>query len=635
MEQLDIKARRDPSGEPQTRVEAEKLADLERGLWAEFAEASSVDGFCRSWLALQCRMIAGVSAGVVLLGPPDRGPYAPAAVWPHVRRSLAHLSSVAERALRDRQGLVLPIDASAPEQSDRRSRHEVAYPLQIGGRLHGVIVLELAPRQEDELQTALRQLHWGAGWLEVLFRREEALKDAADKSRMEAVLDLAGTAVSHGRFRGAATAFATELATRLACDRVSVGLIRHGHVRVVAMSHSAQFDKRTNLVRAIEAAMDEALDQQETVVYPLRPDGGTQVTRAHAELAHNYGSGAVATVPFVEDQQAVGALTLERPEDRPFDAETLELCEGVAALAGPVLEVKHRDDRWLGAKVVAGLRRAVGSLVGPRHVGLKLATSAVLGLIAFLAYYVSPFHVTAETVTEGLVQRAAAAPFEGYIATAPVKAGDVVTAGQVLATLEDRELKLERARWVSELEQARNQHSQALAERDAAEVEIASAQMAQARAQLALVEDRLSRTEIRAPFDGIVVTGDLTQSLGAPVEKGEVLFEVAPLDAYRVILQVDERDIAYVGMGQQGNLLLAAMPDEPVPFEITKVTPVSTAEEGRNYFRVEARLLTLPPRLRPGMEGVGKIEIEPRLLVWILTRRAIEWAQLELWRWTP
>lgn len=635
MERLDVKAGRDPAGERDSRVEAQELSDLERNLWAEFADASSVDGFCQTWLALQCRMIAGVSAGVVLLGPPDRGPYAPVAVWPQVRRSLAHLSAVAERALRDRQGLVLPPDPSAPEQPDTHARHEVAYPLQVDGRLHGVVVLELSPRQEPELQTALRRLHWGAGWLEVLFRREAALKDAAVKSRMEAVLDLAGTAVAHARFRGAATAFATQVATRLACDRVAVGLIRHGHARVVAMSHSAQFDKRTNLVRAIEAAMDEALDQQETVVYPLRPDGNTQVTRAHAELARNYGAGAVATVPFVEDQEAVGALTLERPEDRPFDAETLELCEGIAALAGPVLEVKQRDDRWLGAKVLASARRSLGALLGPRHVGLKLATLGVLGLLAFLVFSVSTFHVTAETVTEGLIQRAAVAPFEGYIATAPIKAGDVVTAGQVLATLEDRELRLERARWVSQLGQARKQYRQALAERDAAEVEIASAQMAQASAQLALVEDRLSRMEIRAPFNGVVVTGDLTQSLGAPVEKGEVLFEIAPLDAYRIILQVDERDISYVATGQRGRLLLAAMPEEHVPFEITKVTPVSTAEEGRNYFRIEARLLSVPDRLRPGMEGVGKVEIEPRLLAWILTRRAIEWAQLELWRWMP
>ena len=51
-------------------------------------------------------------------------------------------------------------------------------------------------------------------------------------------------------------------------------------------------------------------------------------------------------------------------------------------------------------------------------------------LVAFLAFFTTTFHVTAKTVTEGLIQRTAVAPFDGYIATAPAKAGDVVTAGR-------------------------------------------------------------------------------------------------------------------------------------------------------------------------------------------------------------
>jgi hypothetical protein len=131
------------------------------------------------------------------------------------------------------------------------------------------------------------------------------------------------------------------------------------------------------------------------------------------------------------------------------------------------------------------------------------------------------------------------------------------------------------------------------------------------------------------------VTGDLSQSIGAPVERGHGLFEVAPLDAYRVILQVDERDIAAVAVEQPGSLLLQAFPDRPLPLTVTKITPVSTTREGRNYFRVEAQLEHTPARLRPGMEGVGKITIERRLLLWIWTHQAVEWLRLTLWSWLP
>ena len=636
MDKPDVDIQHEPSDpSPSAGVMHSQITDPEQVLWAEFAEATGFEAFCKSWLALQCGLIPGVTSGVVLLGPPDRGPYSPVAVWPYVRRSMSYLSTVAERALRERRGLVLRHEASEYTDSSSPARQELAYPIQVAGRLHGVIVLELTPCPESELQSASRQLHWGTAWLEVLFRREEASKDAATRERLQAAVDLLATTVTHQRFRAAATAFATDVATRLSCDRVTVGFMRKGHAQVMAMSHSAQFDKKTNLIRAIGAAMDEALDQAATVVYPAPLGGTTLVTRAHAELARQYGAGVIASIPLVENQQAIGALTLERPGDQPMDTQTLELCEAAASLAGPVLEVKRRDDRWLGAKAFAAWRAQLAALFGPRHLGLKLGVIGVVGLVAFLALFTSPFHVTAEAVTEGVIQRAAVAPFDGYVASAPLKAGDLVTEGQVLATLEDRELILERFRWVSQLEQVQKQYRQALADRDAAQTEIFSAQIAQATAQLALVEDRLARTQIRAPFNGVIVAGDLTQSLGAPVEQGQSLFELAPLNAYRIILQVDERDVTYVSLGQGGQLLLSAMPNDPLSLEITHITPVSTAEEGRNYFRVEARLTSTPERLRPGMEGVGKIEIEPRLFAWTVTRRAVDWLRLTLWRWMP
>jgi RND family efflux transporter MFP subunit len=236
---------------------------------------------------------------------------------------------------------------------------------------------------------------------------------------------------------------------------------------------------------------------------------------------------------------------------------------------------------------------------------------------------------------EARTRRVAVAPFNGYIKEAPVRAGDVVRQNQLLATLDDRELRLERLKWLSQAEQLVKQRDQAVAKRDAAASQIAGAQIDQARAQLALLDDQLSRTRVLAPFEGSVVTGDLSQSLGAPVERGQVLFEVAPLADYRVVVQVDERDIADVAVGQRGELLLTAWPADLVPFTVETITPVSTAREGRNYFRVEAKLDWTPDRLRPGMEGVGKIVAGRRLLVWIWSRQAIDWVRLKLWAWLP
>ena len=150
------------------------------------------------------------------------------------------------------------------------------------------------------------------------------------------------------------------------------------------------------------------------------------------------------------------------------------------------------------------------------------------------------------------------------------------------------------------------------------------------------IEEQLERINVTAPFDSFVVSGDLSQSLGAPVERGDILFEVAPLAAYRVILEVDERDIGEVAVGQTGQLALTGMPGDALPVEVEKITPVSTAEEGRNFFRVEAHLLDeTAPTLRPGMQGVGKIYVDQHKLIWIWTHKITQWWRMFLWSWWP
>ncbi len=68
---------------------------------------------------------------------------------------------------------------------------------------------------------------------------------------------------------------------------------------------------------------------------------------------------------------------------------------------------------------------------------------------------------------------------------------------------------------------------------------------------------------------------------------------------------------------------------------MNRITPISTASEGRNYFRVEAGLQQTSDRLRPGMEGVGKIVAGRARLIWIWTHEVTEWVRLKLWSWWP
>ena len=100
-------------------------------------------------------------------------------------------------------------------------------------------------------------------------------------------------------------------------------------------------------------------------------------------------------------------------------------------------------------------------------------------------------------------------------------------------------------------------------------------------------------------------------------------------------LRVNESQIADVQLGQSGELVVAALPDQSFPFTVERITPVAVARDGNTSFAVDGLLTSSSERLRPGMEGVGKIEIGERRLIWIWLRSAVHWTRLALWKWLP
>ena len=447
------------------------------------------------------------------------------------------------------------------------------------------------------------------------------------------ILQLLATVEAHERFAAAAAAFATELAIAFGCERVSIGLSGRRHVRVEALSHGTEFRANQGLLRDIGAAMEEAIWQGATLIYPLPEGAQPRVDRAHADLAQRHGSAWISTVPLVKSGQPCGAITLERNNPQPMGRAELTLCENIGALLGPLLEMKRTVDKPWPAKILGALREAIAPLFGPGHLAVKAGAGIAIAVMLGAAFISTDYRVSAPARLEGAVQRVLAAPADGYLKHTHVRPGDRVKEGQLVAELADEDLKLEERKAQSEVSQLENSYGTALAKQDRAEVAILGARLEEVRAQLALAQARLQRTQVLAPFDGVVITGDLTQSLGAPVKKGETLMTVAPEHDFRVILEVDERDIADVKLGKAGSLALSALPSDTFPLEINRITPVATTGQGRNYFEVEAKLGAKADQLRPGLLGVGKVEAGSRSLLWIWTHRIADWMRLTLWSW--
>lgn len=609
---------------------AEELAYLEQALWKQLAQASTSRAFGRAWLTLQCAMIDGIKQGLLLLG--DEAGSTVRAQWPESDEQAPEaLVRTAELARSRKRGLVRVAEAHEPggEAGDQY----VAYPFVLDDRLYGLVALRIEQQEPVQLRKIMRQLQWGAAWLEVQQRRAAPQVASAPRQRLVTVIQQVATALEHSGFQSSATAVATEIALAMDCERVCIGFMQGTHVRVEAFSHSAQFDRKSNLVRAIGNAMDEAIGQADTVVFAPSEDSTGSLNSAHALLSEAHHSHCICTAPFTEDGDVLGAITFERSVAKPFSSDDVQLCQHLASVIGPILVLKRRDDQWLGLKAFDAGKRQWQRLVSAGYAGRKIAVACMVAVVAFFAVVDAEYRVGADASLEGSIQRVIAAPMDGYIGDVQARAGDIVNEGDLLVSLDDSDLRLEQTKWRSQKNQLERQRRDALSQHDRAQTRILKAQWDQASAELQLLDKQLAKTEMRAPFDGIVVSGDLSQSLGAPVQRGQVLMEVAPLEKYRVVLAVDEREISYVAEGQTGDLVLPSLPGERFRFVVNKITPVATAEGGANTFRIEGELLESGDSLRPGMEGAGKIAVGERKLIWIWTHNFTEWLRIWVWSW--
>lgn len=360
---------------------------------------------------------------------------------------------------------------------------------------------------------------------------------------------------------------------------------------------------------------------------PAVREAGEVAQRAYVEARELVEREAWA-LPLL-DQGEVVAVLVAQGQTGPTAQLVLRTS---AALAEPLLRRWHAAERPLAVQAWAALRRAGKRLSGPGHWAWKAGAAAVVLVLAVLLLVPVDDRVTAHTVIEGRTRQLVTAPFEGFIAEARVRPGDRVHQGQVLLRLDDRDLKLEQAKLRGERDQAAGKLRQAMADRDAASVALASAELQGAEGQLALVEAKLARAQLVAPMDGLVVSGDWVQQLGAPVELGKEMFEIAS-EGYRVVLHVPERDIARVHTGQRGVLRLAGQPQQGHDFELSRVTATASVEEGTNGFRAEAAWVGEVPALSPGMQGVSKVVVGTSNLLTIWTRESLDWLRLKLWQY--
>jgi multidrug resistance efflux pump len=575
----------------------------------------------QGWLKLLCHMLPQVGCGIVVLV--EEGLCQPDPVcWPP--------QSVPSDALL--QAATAVVSQAQPVVQEGL----FAQPLRLDGHLFAVAVIELAVTAEQQ-SAVLKLLDWGEQWLRLLLTTgAPTVADAGGPlNAPHNFVPLLEQVLRAEPLQAAVLAVSNQLAELFACERVVVGLLRGKRLRVQGLSHGGEFDARTSLIQQIEETMEVVRQSAEMALWPPQQETNSATKTVLELLWDSNGQRPLCVMPLMGRQGPIGAVLCERSQGAEFNAADQEALLIAGRLLGPLLERQEQQSAALMRPQLQVVGRWLDQLIKPGHRGLKMSVAGALFALLVLVFGQGGYRVSSPATVEGLVQRVVVAPFDGYIAEADVRAGDTVQAGDILARLDNRELLLELRKSASEEERLNNEYRRALAGLDRSEGRIVQARLAQVQAQSRLLQQKLARVQLTAPLTGMVISGDLSRSLGAPVERGQVLFEVAPLAEYRLVLAIDEQEISHVSVGQTGSLSLTALPHERWNFVIEQVSPVFQELDGQVSYRIEARIEGGVPALRPGMEGVGKVEVGHRSFGWILFHKMFDWLRLQMWLWLP
>jgi RND family efflux transporter MFP subunit len=573
----------------------------------------------KTWLELQRQLIAGLQVAYVDLQGSDLPARGLVVLYPEERAASDELALAARLAAQSRA----PVTGRAKvDGGDPGLR--VAYPLQLGSDAQGAIVVEVegAPEQQGRI---IQLLRWGETWLRLALQRSE--QHGSDVT----AANLIRAGLAQPGLDDTLTALLARLPELAGCTRVALGALKNDRIRLAGISGVAEPATRSDRVRLIERAMREAFDAAAPCCWP----GGDGAAAEQQALVDAAGLHAVCSVPVHEGLPLPLVFTFEFAGDANWSDRSKQRCDDAAVLVAPLVALRRERANGWWARLIALIGDGTRTLTARTGLRGRMAWMLTALTIVGLGLSTGSYRVSAPAVIEGAVQRAIVAPFDGYIDTAEVRAGQTVAAGDLLARLDDRDLQNDRRRIQAEQNELADQHRQAVATLDHAGARVLEAQLAQNQAQLALIDEHLARTALRAPLDGVVISGDWSRALGVPVTRGDLLFEIAPLDDFRVAINVGDRDVAEVSDGQTGELVLSAMPRTPVRLRVTEIATLAADDAAEPGFRVEAEVIDELARLRPGMEGVAKIEVGERRRWWIWTHPLTDWLRLQWWRWWP
>ena len=220
----------------------------------------------------------------------------------------------------------------------------------------------------------------------------------------------------------------------------------------------------------------------------------------------------------------------------------------------------------------------------------------------------------------------------GRILELPVDIGDKVRTGDLLFQLDDRDLQIEKESQQKEIERAKLGIEQAernylrsqalydefliskeLFEDTRTEYELSKNTLGRAEKTMELVEDRLRKTRIVAPFDCTVLTRPV--SVGQAVSgsggfnSGTEVLSIANLTDMIINAHINQADVARLAAKQEVDVQVEAVAGLKMIGKVERIAPQATIKNNIKGFAVRILLQNVDARVRPGMTANIQIPV--------------------------
>ena len=220
----------------------------------------------------------------------------------------------------------------------------------------------------------------------------------------------------------------------------------------------------------------------------------------------------------------------------------------------------------------------------------------------------------------------------GLILELPVDIGDHLKKGDLLFKLDDKELQQQKASNLTDVEKAKldlqkaerdytrakellteKLISQELFDNTQTTYELSKVALDRSQKDLAITEERLTKTAVRAPFDCTVLTRPV--SIGQAVSgsggfnSGSEVLAIADLNSMIINAQVNQADVPRLKAGQKVEVTVEAVPGLKVTGSVERISPQATIKNNIKGYPARIVLKNVDPRVRPGMTANVQIPV--------------------------